>query len=354
MKLWWRHLFFDVGKLFLALLFLIFALYVTIDYSVHSKLYSQAELSLRAISRYYAAEFSYRAPFLIPLALLLATLKAILGLNFRRELLALQAGGVSTLQLITPHLVVALLATFALFVNYQIAFPKAHEIIERMHHSVMEGKNEAASTLRALRLEDGSKLIYQRYEPSKRRLFDAYWIQADGTIYRCKYLFPHGKSPFGRYVDELVRTESGLLQVKDSYAELTLPLRFAIGGDLAAALSPPEALSLSALYRQRPKARAQWVDRDAELVAHFHAKLALPWLSLLVVLGVAPFCVRFSRQMPVFVIYGLAILGFLSLQTVLDVTLILAKSHVMAPAFGLWIPLGLGFGISSVRLATLN
>jgi lipopolysaccharide export system permease protein len=354
MHLWWRHLFFDALRLFASTLVIIFTLYVVIDYGIHSQLFSHAAMPLRATVHYYAAQFSCLAHSLVPLAFLLATLKSLLGLNLRRELVALKAGGISNAAIFSPIAVIGTLLSLLLLFNYQYLFPSAFLITERCGCEIIHGGHLARGSLRALALADGSKLFYQRYDPAYRFLFDVLWLQPNGDLYRAKYLEPHRDLPVGWYVDFLTRMKDGLELAESWESHPFEEMRFEGYGDLQTLLTPPEALPLSVLMQRLPPPRFPQTDTDAEVIAFLNAKLALPWVGLVAVLVAAPFCLRFSRRTPLFLIYGVAIFGFLTLQTALDVSLILAKSHVINPVLGMWTPLALAVMGSGVQLRKMR
>lgn len=342
-RLWWRHLFTDCARITAAILMVLSSLYIIVDYSVHGKLLTQGGVGVSGMLVYYGALIAYHAPFLLPLALLLGTMRSLLTLNLRRELLALKAGGMSNWALISPYLALGLLVACTLLANYQFVYPKACQICDQIASEVI-GKRSGSKgpSLRALALKDGSKLLYQRYDPARRLLFDTLWIRLDGSIYRAKYLDPHSDQLNGWWVDYLSRTESGALALQESWQNVRLPdMGFDLQADLQMLLTAPDALSLTALFHRLPSAHHIVTDRNSELIAYFHSKLALPWVGLIMLLCISPYCMQFSRQTPLFVIYGVAIMGFLSLQTVLDVSLILAKSHLISASWAAWSPLGL-------------
>ena len=112
---------------------------------------------------------------------------------------------------------------------------------------------------------------------------------------------------------------------------------------------PFERRPLSTLLRD-----ASYPSADAAgIQSHLHYKLALPQLPFLIVLGLAPFAMQFSRKKPVFLLLALSLFGFIACTTLLDSLLILGENRVLPPWLALWFPLLFLFGLSIPRFAKL-
>ena len=108
-------------------------------------------------------------------------------------------------------------------------------------------------------------------------------------------------------------------------------------GDLVYDVIDPGS-ALSGLKKKFPSNQAAMSEKEAHIITTFHKKLALPWLCLIAVIGVAPFCVRFSRHFPVFFIYAFGIFGLLGFYLVLDSAAVLGNRQVFAPLLVIWTP----------------
>src|SRR5579862_8822250 len=95
--IWERYLFREILKVFFLFLGCFFFLYSILDYSLHMQDFLvDKKIHFSHLLIYYSYQFIKRADMLIPLALLIATLKVLFTINARGELVALQASGIPT------------------------------------------------------------------------------------------------------------------------------------------------------------------------------------------------------------------------------------------------------------------
>ena len=93
--IWKRYILCEILKVFFLFLGCFFFLYSLIDYSLHMQDFIiDKRIQISHITTYYLFQFIKRADLLIPLALLISTLKVLFSLNSRGELIALQSSGV--------------------------------------------------------------------------------------------------------------------------------------------------------------------------------------------------------------------------------------------------------------------
>ena len=70
-------------------------------------------------------------------------------------------------------------------------------------------------------------------------------------------------------------------------------------------------------------------------------KVAIPLLSLLVVAAGAPFCLRHSRNLPVFVTYAIALFGFIAFFLMMDAAIIMGANQVVSPFIAILGPIAI-------------
>lgn len=339
MKLWERYFLKELVKTLLLILFCCYIVYSIMDYSLRSKLFTSSEVGIGDLLVYYGWQFITRLDILLPLSLMLASIRVLTSLNVHSELVAFLAGGVRVRRLIRPFLLAAILFTGGLYANYEWIYPIASCAIERFEdRHIHGGSSSRKGSLNVVRLDDNSKLLYQRYDSSKEHLFDAFWIRSPGEIYHAKEIFPYSDPPLGRYVDHLMRTEEGELICVGHHQEIALDEMVFDGNDLFTAIVPAANLSISQLWHLRPPSKCAHTDRDAQVETYLFKKLAMALLTMLAVLGPAPFCVRFGRRQPLFLIYGISILSFVSFLTTMGAVEILGEEHVFSPAIVMWTP----------------
>ncbi len=345
--LWERYFIKETLKVFVLFLFCFYFLYVLIDYSAHMQDFIQKDqIPKKEIVLFYLCQFVKRADILFPLALLVATIKVLTTLNARRELVALQTAGLRAKVLLRPFLMLGLLCTFFLYGSLELALPKALNFTDSFHkkHSRNTEAREKNIPLRVWHLQDGSKLIYQKYDPEKKAYFDVFWIRSAHDIWRMKYLSADPNHPLGNFVDHIQRNKEGELEKVTSFPSYVLHdlkwgQRMIRQGSI-----PVENRSISSLTHLLVQKEKAFSYKKSEIQTLLLYKIAMPLLALLIPIAVAPYCIRYSRQLPIYVIYAISLLAYVIFYTLMDATVILGKNQVMPPLFVVAGPMVACFG----------
>lgn len=344
-QIWERYFLREFLKTFLFFIFCFYGLYVLVDYASHMSvlLHKQKQVQFVEILRYYLFVFASRAEILLPMGLLIALIRTVCSFNTHHELVALMASGFKLKTLMRPFLTMGLACTVLLFLNEQYLLPPALKKLRQFENVYKEQKriNKQQDKLEAhaVILEDSTLFLYQDFEIDKDRFFDTYWIKSVDDVYRIKYLAPRTNPPTGYYVDHLTRQPNGELALNESMKTTPFPeMRFSTE-ILQSALIDPDALSLSELWDQRPFAKEIAGEKESKMITAFFWKLFIPWLCVLAIIAPAPFCVRYARHFPLFLIYACGIFGLLAYYLVLDASQVLAKRQVIqSPALTLGLP----------------
>lgn len=357
MSIWKRYFISQTLKTFFLFLFCFYGLYVLVDVAAHASSYHHhIKFRWSETVFYYACEFLKRADVLVPFGLLLATIKTLCSLNTNNELVALLASGKSLQKLLTPFVGIGLVLTFLLYINVEFIQPKALEVIRHIddkHHSQKIKKKEIPS-VQHLVLEDDSTILFQSFNTSLQHFADLYWIRSADDIYRIKYLYPYTESPVGEFVDHFTRNANGKLIKKESFDIQIFPEIKFNTATLMETLTPPKDLSLSDLKNKFPNEKKISSEKHSQVMSIFYYKMALPWLCLLAVIGPAPFCVYYTRQLPVFLIYALSIFGFVAIYLILDAALILGERQVVPPFESIFVPFTFFFALFGLKFLQLR
>ena len=164
----------EIGKVFFLFLFGFFFLYAAIDYSVHMQDFLRdKKLQLFDLGLYYGFQFVKRATLIVPLALLIATIKVMTSLTTHKEWMALQVAGVSFRRLMRPFLLVACLCTLFNALSSEFLLPKSLGFLDKFYyehlkHSKPEKKSHSVQSITLL---DNSKLVYQTMDPDDWHFF---------------------------------------------------------------------------------------------------------------------------------------------------------------------------------------
>lgn len=353
MKIWERYFLGQLLKNAGMFLLIFYGLYVLIDYASHLSgvNYHHSKLGIKELIVHYSSEFSERADILIPFALLIGTIQTLTQLNTHSELVALLAGGFSLHRLFLPFLATGLGAVLLLYINNEAILPKALKNISHLDTKYAKQKSKASGDTVAnhIRLEDGSLLIYREFDPESKLFTEVYYIPSLDEVWRIEVLDPFSKPPKGFSVDHFT-SEQGTLHYKNSAATVLFPKLHFDEKKLSENLALPRELPLSTLIQEAPdESTALANEKAAKSLTALYQKLALPWLALLAVIGPAPFCLRFSRQLPTFMIFTLGIFGLVGIYLVMDAAILLGERQVISPSQAIFGPMGFFFSIFLYR-----
>lgn len=337
MKLWRKYLFQKSALLFGLLLFCFFSIFVLVDLSFQGiRFVTKGEAPWSDVLVYYLNQFTLHLELFCCLSFLLSTFKILSDLNQKRELVSLQMAGISKQKIAGPLFSFAFLICLACYCNAEWMAPRAQMASIHFRQSYAKKKQTTEPPLYTQTLTDGSQLIFQRFDPHKKELFDLFWVRSAKEIWYMKYL-QIDTHPFqARYVDLLTRDAQHKLQKKQSFEtcfldQLPFDLQILSLKDFLSASHRP----LSTLFQQ---ARVKSSER-APILSHLHSKLALPLLPFVIVLAIAPPALRFARFRPTRLFIACSLFGLLAFLTLMDGLVILGENQILSPALAIWAPL---------------
>lgn len=336
---WKKHLLRQICAVFFFCLVTIYVLYALIDYSLHVQDFvKNSTLSLYKLGAYYLHQFLKRADLLLPLTLVITTIKVFLTLNLRLELLALHMAGLSARTLLRPLFSVAILCTLFNYANGEFLSPHSLTFIDAFDqtHFKHSYKGKRKEPFHIFPLKDGSTLVYQYYDHEKNGFYDVFWIVSHNELWHMKYLYQN-PSLEGTYVDHLIRNANGEFTKGESLTQRLFPeIRWSQDMQNKGPI-PFENRSLGRLLKLYTYKQTSPIER-ACMLPQILIKLIMPTLSLLVVYAIAPFCLRYKRGFPIFLIYALSLFGFLAFFTCMDASVILAGGQHISPFIAILTP----------------
>jgi lipopolysaccharide export system permease protein len=346
MTTWERYFYKKIIGSALLFLFVFYGLYVLIDYSSHlsGAHYHHSMLKPLELILHYLAEFSLRADLLLPFALLIATIHTLTQLNIHSELVSLLASGHSMHRLMRPFLVCGLLVVLLLYANHEWVIPRAAKEMQSLDkkYKVRKEKTSGLIAAHSLRLEDGTHIIYREFDAALKLFYEVYFIPSIDEVWRIGVLNPFEGVPVGEFVDQFNRDTHGNLQPVSSSKSKEFPDLHFQESSLKAILVDLEDLPLSKLYLESPQEKsAEDDEKSARMITALYRKLALPWLALLAVIAPAPFCMRFSRKLNLFLIFAGGIFGLAGLYLFFDAATVLGERQVIAPSIAILLPMAL-------------
>ncbi|MFI5334460.1 MAG: LptF/LptG family permease [Chlamydiales bacterium] len=340
LRIWEFYFLREILKVFFLFLFCFFFLYAMIDYSLHMQDFiKDKKLQVSDLLVYYGYQFIKRATLLLPLALMISTIKVLTSFSIHREFMALQVAGLSFKKLMRPFFLVGCLCVAFNFFSMEYFLPRSLGFLDKFYfeHIKQARHEKKSSVVHSLTLKDNTKLIYLSYDPDTAKFFDCIWLKSTNEIWKMKYLLTATGEPIGKYVDHLVRNSQVIFEKKESFEarafpEIVLQKNYSKRGHI-----PIESRSLSELFRMGFKEKHTAYVK-MELLTQFYYKCVMPLLSLLAVLAPAPFCIRNTRGAPLFFLYAIALFSYIGLFTLMDAAMILGENRLTTPALAILLP----------------
>lgn len=342
MSIWAKYFFCDTLKTILYLLTAFCTLYVLIDYASHSGTFHHHHIrfSPREFFIYYGAELVQKSEVLLPFAILIATIRVLTKLNLHNELIALLAAGIKVRKLLSPFLAIGLIGVLFLYLSEECFAPwlvATSRSIGEKQAGEQSMKLETPSAHRIL-LEDGTLLLFQTYSRLDQRFYDVWWVPSVNELWRIKTLDLQPQVT-GTEVELFKRDSSqALVSVKQMAVRNFPEIRFN-QKRLLESLTRPEDLSLSTLAGKLTADVSS--EKEARLETAFWRKIFMPWLALLAVLGPAPLCLVFTRNLNTFFIYAVSMFALIFTYILLNASTTLADRQVFSPLPALLIPFGI-------------
>lgn len=355
--IWKRYFYKEIFKTFFFLLFGFYALYIAIDVMTHLKDIKAGKTSFSVWVTYYLATFSRRLDVLVPFAVLIGSIRIYNGLQARNELVALLVSGVPMRRLLQPFFIAALSFSLLLYLNFEYflprAQPKALAIQENDFGKKLEKEDE--SNIREVLLKDASRLFYTTYDPTLKQFSDVFWIVNIDKVYHMKQLTCFTNTPIGTQVDYIVRSSDGNMVVDSTYSELVFPNMEFDEESLLNSIQLPRDQSISTLFAQAKLYGTSTSDRAIDVRSYLFYKLLFPLIAILAAFAPVRYTLSFRRDMPHFMVYLLSLGALFCFFLLLQVALVLAKSHVVSPASAIVLPwLAAMLFVSKNVLSVLN
>lgn len=293
MKIFFRYLILELLQPFLFCVIACSTLWVVADLFGSLDDFYENKAPWGLIATYYAAQFPRLMVDVLPVAMLFASLYALLTLTRRNELTALQAGGLSSLQLFSPFIVMAVLVAGVLF--YDVSWPatKAEARRAMIMREVKEQKQDS-TVVRGLIYVDPQRYrvwYIQKLNVTTGQAEGLELLQRDETGRDVeKYFARYGEytGQFWRLRDvrKNVHDPRGDVVRQETYASTDLDDYTISPSNLVFTQSKPSELTLTELGRFLDGSRGQHESRLAPYRTQYHYLFAYP-SSVLVLLGFA-------------------------------------------------------------------
>ncbi|MBI5274497.1 MAG: LptF/LptG family permease [Chlamydiales bacterium] len=337
--LYFRHIFLSTLWRLSACLIFLYLLYALIDYSIHMQEFANMDdLSFANLFLYYFLIFSKRLDFLLPLSLLIASIRTLSLLNESNELLALQSSGISIKKICAPLFLLANICMVINLVNFQFFVPNARNYIDLFETQLIKKPHSflgKSSKLIVRTCSDNSKVIFSSQQSGDGSYIDAYWIESIHSIWHAKELSFASDTPTGKFVDHFVRDENGHLIKNESFdLHHFINMHYQSSASVPIKLSS-ENKSITTLLYSLYKKNYSMKEERLEIETYLYYKLIMPFVSFLVLIMSIPFCIKFSRGRRFYYVFAFSIFGYICFFTLMDACAILSINNIITPILAL-------------------
>lgn len=342
----YRYILKEVLKFFFLFLITLLILLIISDLSLHTlHTIPGQQIDYWKLILYYGTLFITSSSILLPIAILISSTKVLYSLSSQKQLLALQTSGVSSKKVLAPILHLALFSTLFNFANYEWIEPKALKFADQVHVRYFKNQSGAqtATPLKVWHLEDGTKLIFGKQ--LEDRLFDVFFITNTHDIWHMKYLLNDPKAPMGYFIDHFQTNPEGILIKTESFESRLMDQIRWHEQMPRKGIIPIETQKISSLAHLLHHQEYKSPYRKGEVLTHFAYKILIPFLSILVVIGIAPYVMSNSRKSKIYLIYLLSLSSLIIFFTALDSAVILGENNVVPPLLAIIVPMGLACSI---------
>ncbi|MFQ6090029.1 MAG: LptF/LptG family permease, partial [Candidatus Bipolaricaulia bacterium] len=305
----------------------------------------------------------YQLPFFLVLALPVATLFAIflaLGrLAHDREIVALQASGLSLKRIVLPILVVSLLISgFDFLLNDRMVPWANYRYQNLVRQLILKRSTPQIRDNTFFRDSEGRFFYVKHYDRQSGKLQGIMVYDLSGAEYLPDLAGRYPKvivAEEGSWDGEIWRLQEGVIHKYSDQGRLQYELRFNnlaidVGGGLEQLFltsRTPQEMSLGELAR-KIRALREGGLRAEGLIVEYHSKISIPLAALIFALFGAPLSLIFStRSRAAGVVLGVLFVGLF--QGSLIWTETLGKRGIIPPALSAWLP-SLLFGLLGVIL----
>lgn len=358
MRLINRYLYKEILTLFSFILLACFFLYALFDYSLHIKQFHQDKLPGFEIVVYYFAQFSERIDILVPLSLMITTIKVLTSMNQKFELVALLSSGLSFKKIVRPFILTSLMLMAFSYLNFQYLHPLAFTSVKAFEKRYLKNKHGGQAPLYSLTLPNNALLLFQHFDPNTKLFSRLFLIENPDHIYKMDALALLDDKSEGKSVDLLYRNDAGEITKKSHLETFSFPK---IEVDLKNLEKESIALrmqSLSWLYKKLliggfGRGFYKMSNKEASAMTYFSYKMFIPFLSLLAVVAPLSFATQYNRKLPLFLLYASFLFGLFSLFAFINACVILSLHQILTPFWTIAVALSICFFIFGFRYAKL-
>ncbi len=333
--------------------------FVIFDLFEHLSDFIKARTPLLAIGEYYLCVLPALAVYIVPISLLLGLLYGLWQMTRHNELTAMRASGVGLLRIAMPMLLVGVAASMLVSVLLELVAPGASYWAEQF--IVRQERGEDLSMRFAFDLpykneRDHRIWAIRRFDLINHEMQDVKLVQqrADGsdveTIHAAEARFYDNRWWFFDAMQQKYDLSNNPLGPAEKVPLMEMRELTETPSDFANEVKNPVFLSAWELWKFVQSHRNLSGKTQARYMVDMHARLAMPWTCLVVVLFGLPFGIHTARQ-GAFAGIIMALATFFGFYILMLMSQWMGKQEMLPPLLSAWLPnaVFLGLGLLLMR-----
>lgn len=319
-------------------------IFVIIDTFNNLDEYIKYSSNLKIILSYYLFLMPALLVQIVPIAVLVSILYILGNLNRHNEIVALKASGVSAFQILSPYLFMGLLISFSILLINETVVPKSTVTSTAIFEGlILKGKkNLGERAIKNVALYgQGHHMIFAReLELLNKTLHDIVILEgAPGNAIRSKITAKKARYESGHWVlNDVIRYQMGengeILGEPSILQETTLDIPEQ-PEDFIHEASQVEFMSAKQLGEYIEKLKGAGKKLVHRLQVDFYYKVALPFVSCIIMLVGAPLAMR-TRRGSAMVGVGTSLFVVILYYGIDSVCLALGKGGALPPVLSAW------------------
>ena len=299
MKILFRYIFCETLKYLLMILCLIVLLFVVIDYITHVDKFISAGAQWTLGLSYVFFRIPYIISILGPIAILLPVLIVFGVMRRNREMLALNASGISPFVLFKPVFLLGMCGTLFLFINANWLSPPTIQEAHRIRYQEIQKNENLFAHKENIWIKDTKMIGYIRYyDPNLKKIFGVTLNFFDENFHLKKRIEAKEGNVHGGYWE--MKNAFVLLQtdkqeyITKNYKSIKQPMKWS-PEKMTDIVKRSEEMSIANISRYIQRIKKEGYDATYYQV-EFQAKLAFPFACIIMCLVAMGVSVRTTHQ----------------------------------------------------------
>lgn len=316
-------------------------LYLVVDILDRMHLFIRHQATTEATVRYFMLKLPLMVLQVLPVAVLLATLLSLLSLSLHHELTAMRASGISLARIAAPFLGTALALAAGGFLLNEYVVPQTQARVQEIMRVEVERKPPVTTLTQNRIWYRGREAIYyfQAFDPRLEQLsgISVYYLTPDFQL-RARIDARRARWTGEGWVFQQGVTRElgpgGLVRAKP-FTERRVPLPETPEGFLGIRREAAE-MGFRELRQYVDRVRGEGYDPTPYAV-EMHARLSLPFATVLMALLAIPFTLRSPRAGGPALAIGLSLALTFLYWLILSLGLSLGKAGMLPPVVAAWL-----------------